>query len=360
MGCDRGYYAFISVPSRDLKDQKSTESGYKYIVLCSIGLAFALYATVLLYSATFAEIKDGETAMLWTGIMANAKNLSPDVAKLIFVFALIGFGTKAGLAPTHTWLPDVHAQGPAPISALLSGVLLKCAMLALFRYYAIAAQATGMEFVQSVMVISGLITLFVGGIFLIRQHDVKRMFAYHSIVHMGVIAFALGVGGPFGLFAAIFHCLAHSFTKALAFCSTGNIARIYGHKDMTKMGGMVKIAPITTMMFGAAVCSLVGVPAFAIFVSEYNVFVGAINSGQYFSVALFAIALAIIFIADFSHFNMASFGEPKAAVVHNKEMSIVENLPLILLCALIIIFGVWHVENFYALVNEGVKIMMGV
>ncbi|WP_346746385.1 proton-conducting transporter membrane subunit, partial [uncultured Campylobacter sp.] len=203
-----------------LKDQKSTESGYKYIVLCSIGLAFALYATVLLYSATFAEIKDGEAAMLWTGIMANAKNLSPDVAKLIFVFALIGFGTKAGLAPTHTWLPDVHAQGPAPISALLSGVLLKCAMLALFRYYAIAAQATGMEFVQSVMVISGLITLFVGGIFLIRQHDVKRMFAYHSIVHMGVIAFALGVGGFFGLFAAIFHCLAHSFTKALAFCST--------------------------------------------------------------------------------------------------------------------------------------------
>ena len=214
-----------------LKDQKSTESGYKYIVLCSIGLAFALYATVLLYSATFAEIKDGEAAMLWTGIMANAKNLSPDVAKLIFVFALIGFGTKAGLAPTHTWLPDVHAQGPAPISALLSGVLLKCAMLALFRYYAIAAQATGMEFVQSVMIVSGLITLFVGGIFLIRQHDVKRMFAYHSIVHMGVIAFALGVGGFFGLFAAIFHCLAHSFTKALAFCSTGNIARIYGHKD---------------------------------------------------------------------------------------------------------------------------------
>ena len=185
------------------------------------------------------------------------------------------------------------------------------------------------------------------------------MFAYHSIVHMGVIAFALGVGGPFGLFAAIFHCLAHSFTKALAFCSTGNIARIYGHKDMSKMGGMIKIAPVTTMMFGAAVCSLVGVPAFAIFVSEFNVFVGAVNSGQYFSVALFAIALAIIFIADFSHFNLASFGEPKAAVVHNKEMSILENLPLILLCALIIIFGVWHVDNFYTLVENGVKIITG-
>lgn len=341
------------------KDQKSTESGYKYIVLCSIGLAFALYATVLLYSATYSTLGDGEASMQFSSIMENAKNLNPDAAKLIFVFALIGFGTKAGLAPTHTWLPDVHAEGPAPISALLSGVLLKCAMLALLRYYAITAQAVGFSFVEGVMIVSGTITLFVAGFFLIRQHNVKRMFAYHSIVHMGVIAFALGVGGKFGLFAAIFHCLAHSFTKALAFCSTGNIARIYGHKDMSKMGGMVKIAPITTILFGAAVCSLVGVPAFAIFVSEYNVFVGAITSGQYIAVALFAIALAVIFIADFAHFNMASFGEPKGVVVHNKEMSLFENLPLIALCALIIIFGVWHVDSFYTLVNNGVNIMMG-
>lgn len=341
------------------KDQKSTESGYKYIILCSIGLAFALYSTVLLYSATFSNIQNGETAMLWTVIMDNSKELNNHATKLIFIFALIGFGTKAGLAPTHTWLPDVHAQGPAPISALLSGVLLKCAMLALLRYYAVTANAVGPEFVQDVMLISGTITLFVAGIFLVRQHDVKRMFAYHSIVHMGVIAFALGIGGELGLFAAIFHCLAHSFTKALAFCSTGNIARIYGHKDMSKMGGMIKIAPVTTIMFGAAVCSLVGVPAFAIFVSEFLVFKGAIMSGQYFAVTLFAIALAIIFIADFSHFNMASFGEPKGVIVHKKEMSLVENLPLIALCALIIIFGVWHVDSFYALVENGVKIMMG-
>ncbi|CZE47853.1 hydrogenase 4 subunit F [Campylobacter geochelonis] len=342
------------------KDKKSTESGYKYIVLCSIGLAFALYATVLLYSVTFTTTQNSDTAMLWTTIMSSAKGLNENAMKLIFVFALIGFGTKAGLAPTHTWLPDVHAQGPAPISALLSGVLLKCAMLAILRYYAVTASATSFEFVQSIMLISGTITLFVAGIFLIRQHDVKRMFAYHSVVHMGVIAFALGIGGELGVFAAIFHCLAHSFTKALAFCSTGNIARIYGTKDMTKMGGMIKIAPVTTIMFAAAVCSLVGVPAFAIFVSEFLVFKGAIVTGQYFAVALFAIALAIIFIADFSHFNMASFGEPKGEVLHNKEMKFIENLPLILLCVLIIVFGVWHVDSFFTLVENGVKIIMGV
>ena len=125
------------------------------------------------------------------------------------------------------------------------------------------------------------------------------------------------------------------------------------------MGGMIKIAPITTVMFGAAVCSLVGVPAFAIFVSEFTVFKGAIMSGQYVAVALFAIALVVIFVADFAHFNMASFGEPKGVIVHNKEMSFMENLPLIALCALIIIFGVWHVDSFYTLVENGVKIMMG-
>lgn len=340
------------------QDKKSTESGYKYIVLCSIGLAFALYATILLYSATFSNLGNGESSMLFTSILDNAKTLNSSAAKIIFVFALIGFGTKAGLAPTHTWLPDVHAQGPAPISALLSGVLLKCAMLALLRYYAVVAEAIGMDFVQGVMIISGTITLFVSAFFLMRQHDVKRMFAYHSIAHMGVIAFALGVGGKWGIMAAIFHCLAHSFTKALAFITTGNIARIYGHKDMSKMGGMIKIAPITTIMFGAAVCSLVGVPGFAIFVSEFFVFKSAILTGQYIAVVLFAVSLTIIFIADFSHFNMASFGQAKSPIVHNKEMSLGENLPLIALCALIIVFGLWHVDSFFVLIENGMNLLL--
>lgn len=340
-----------------MRDKKSTESGYKYIVLCSIGLAFALYATILLYSATYAHIKNGEEAMLFTNILAHANLLNPDAAKLIFIFALIGFGTKAGLAPTHTWLPDVHAQGPAPVSAMLSGVLLKCAMLALFRYYAVTAEAVGASFVQGVMLVSGTLTLFISAFFLMRQHDVKRMFAYHSIAHMGVIAFALGIGGKIGVAAAIFHCLAHSFTKALAFLTTGNIAHIYGHRDMSKMGGMIKIAPVTTVLFGAAVCSLVGVPAFAIFVSEFMVFKQAIISGQFLATLLFAISLTIIFIADFSHFNMASFGTPKSEIKFNGELSLKQNAPLIALCVLLLVFGLWHVDSFWTLVNGGAQIL---
>lgn len=335
------------------KDEKSTESGYKYIVLCSIGLAFALYATILLYSA--AHDKIGGEAMLYTNLLANAANIDGMALKLVFIFALIGFGTKAGLAPTHTWLPDVHAEGPAPTSALLSGVLLKCAMLGLIRYYAIVANGVGFDFVQSVMLISGTLTLFVSAFFLIRQHNVKRMFAYHSIAHMGVIAFGLGVSGAIGFFAALFHCAAHSFTKALAFCSTGNIAKIYGTKDMTKMGNMIRIAPLTAVLFGIAICSLVGVPGFAIFVSEFLIFKAAAIDGQYLLMAIFAIALAIIFIADFSHFFLASFGKVEGEVVHNGEMKLSENLPLIALAFLIIAFGVWQFDSFTFLLNESVK-----
>lgn len=338
------------------KDKKSTESGYKYIVLCSIGLAFALYATILLFSAANGKI-EGE-AMLYTNLLANAGNLDNMALKLVFIFALIGFGTKAGLAPTHTWLPDVHAEGPAPTSALLSGVLLKCAMLGLIRYYAIVANGVGFDFVQTIMIVSATLTLFISAFFLIRQHNVKRMFAYHSIAHMGVIAFGLGVGGAIGLFAALFHCAAHSFTKALAFCSTGNIAKIYGTKDMTKMGSMIRIAPVTAVLFGIAICSLVGVPGFAIFVSEFLIFKAAAIGGQYLLMAIFAIALAIIFIADFSHFFLASFGKVEGKVVHNSEMKLSENIPLIALAILIVVFGVWQFDSFTFLLDESVKTIM--
>lgn len=334
-------------------DKKSTESGYKYIVLCSIGLAFALYATILLYSAANGTI-EGD-AMLYTNLLANADKIDTSALKLIFILALIGYGTKAGLAPTHTWLPDVHAEGPAPTSALLSGILLKCALLALVRYYAIVANGVGFDFVESVMVVSGTLTLFISAFFLIRQHNVKRMFAYHSVAHMGVIAFGLGVGGAIGLFAALFHCAAHSFTKALAFCSTGNIARIYGTKDMHHMGGMIRIAPITTVLFGIAICSLVGVPGFAIFVSEFLIFKAAAIDGSYLLMGIFAVALAIIFIADFSHFFLAAFGKVEGTVVHNSEMKLGENFPLIALAILIVVFGVWQFDSFTFLLDQSVK-----
>lgn len=338
------------------KDKESTESGYKYIVLCSIGLAFALWATVLLYSANYTVSLESSDSILFTSLIQNAPNIDKNALKLIFIFALIGYGTKAGFVPTHTWLPDVHAQGPAPTSAMLSGILLKCALLALVRFYAIVGNGVGFEFVQDIMIISAIATLFVSAFFLITQHNVKRMFAYHSVAHMGVIAFALGVGG-LGVFAALFHALAHSFTKALAFCSTGNIARIYGTKNMLKMGSMIRVSPLNAVLLGISICSLVGVPGFAIFVSEFLTFKAAALSHKYALMILFAIALSIIFIADFSHFFLSSFGEVKGKVQPNHSISLRENLPLIALAFLVIAFGVWQFDSFTTLLKSATDII---
>ncbi len=340
--------------------KRSTESGWKYIVICSIGLAFALYATVLLYSAGFATIKDAHSAMLWTTLISHAKEIDPDALKLIFIFALIGFGTKAGLAPTHTWLPDVHSEGPSPASAMLSAVLLKCALLAIVRYYAIVGNSMiGFEYVQNLMLIISLITIFIAALFILRQHDIKRMFAYHSVEHIGIIAFGFGIGGPFGIFAALFHSMAHSITKALAFCVSGNIIKIYGTRDMRKMGGLIKVAPISAILFGIAICSLVGIPVFAIFVSEFLTIKAAIGTGQYIAVALFIIGLAIIFVGVFSHFNNVMFGKPRGEVLSG-EVEWSANLPLVALAALIVFFGIYSMDSWVTLLNNATKIIVGV
>ncbi len=341
------------------KGKRSTESGWKYIVICSVGLAFALYATILLYGAGFAVIGDGHDAMLWTSLMDNAKLIDADALKLIFVFALIGFGTKAGLAPTHTWLPDVHSEGPSPASAMLSAVLLKCAMLAIVRYYAIVGNSiVGFEFVQNMMIVISLVTIFIAAMFIIRQHDIKRMFAYHSVEHIGIIAFGFGIGGPLGIFAGLFHSLTHSITKALAFCVSGNIIKIYGTRDMTKMGGLIKIAPVTAILFGIAICSLVGIPLFAIFVSEFLAIKAGIVGGDYFAVALFIIGLAIIFVGVFSHFNEVMFGEAKSEV--NKEkIELSANIPLMILAAMIVVLGIFSIDSVVMLFDNATKIVLG-
>ncbi|MFV0481522.1 MAG: proton-conducting transporter membrane subunit [Campylobacteraceae bacterium] len=344
------------------KSKKTTESGWKYIVLCTIGLAFALYATVLLYSAGAQVVDSNHNAMLWSTLIENADKMNSNALKLIFVFALVGYGAKAGLAPTHTWLPDAHSEGPAPISALLSGILLKCALLCLLRYYAIVGNSlVGFSFVEIVMMASALLTIYISSLFLLRQHDVKRMFAYHSIAHMGVVAFGLGAGGFWGIFAALFHCFAHSTTKALAFCSTGNLMHIYGTRDMEKMSNLIRVAPITAILFGVSICSLVGVPAFNIFVSEFMMIKTSIVDIQttkaYVTAFLLCIGLVIIFVADFSHFNMVTFGRKETTVLSG-EVSWKANLPLIVLATIIVITGLLQFESWTTLLTNATNIIM--
>lgn len=341
------------------KNKRATESGWKYIIICSVGLAFALYATVLMYGAGFSVIKDGHEAMLWSSLMQNAQVLNPDALKLIFIFALIGFGTKAGLAPMHTWLPDVHSEGPSPASAFLSAVLLKCALAAIIRYYAIVTHSTlGSSFVETLMVIVALLSIFIAALFILRQRDIKRMFAYHSVEHVGIIAFGFGIGGPLGVFAGLFHTMAHSLSKALAFCVSGNIIRIYGTRDMGQMGGLIRVNPLSAVLFGTAVASLIGVPLLAVFVSEFLMIKSGLGADKFIQIALFIIGLSIIFIAVLMHFNEVVFGKVRGEV-KTEKIEANASIPLIIFAVLIVALGIYICPEWFELLQNATKIILG-
>lgn len=341
------------------KNKRATESGWKYIIICSVGLAFSLYATVLMYGVGYSVLHNGHEAMLWSSLMAHAKELNPDALKLVFIIALIGFGTKAGLAPMHTWLPDVHSEGPSPTSAILSAILLKCAIAAIIRYYSIVGNSfVGFSYVQMLCLIVGLLSIFIAAFFIIRQKDIKRMFAYHSVEHVGIIATAFGIGGPLGVFAGLFHSLAHSLSKALAFCASGNVIKVYGTRDMEKMGGLIKISPISAVLLGIAIFSLIGSPLLAVFVSEFMIVKVGIFMAKYFQIALFLLGIAIIFIAVLEHYNMVAFSKPRGEVVTDK-IGLSANLPLMALALLIFFFGVYEYQDWFSLLHNAVNIILG-
>ncbi len=342
------------------RNKKATEGGWKYIVICSIGLAFALYGTILLYSSSYEVIGDAHQAMLWTSLMDHAQELHPDMLKIIFVFMVIGFGTKAGLAPMHTWLPDAHAEAPSPASAMLSDILLKCSIAAIIRYYAVIGRSpVGFEYVQIIMLIVGLLSIVIASLFILRQHDIKRMFAYHSTEHLGIIATGLGFGGPLGMFAMLFHVMNHSLTKALAFCVTGNLSHIYGTRDMRRMGGLVRIAPITAALLAVAIFSLAGVPPLAIFTSEFYTAWAGFEASQYFAVAVYLAGLAIVFFGLVSHFNEVSFGKPNGEVVHGREVGMGANLPLIAFAILICLAGILAPDCWLTLLRNAASEILG-
>jgi hydrogenase-4 component F len=339
------------------KNKRATESGWKYIIICSVGLAFALYGSVLMYGAGYHVLKNADGAMLWSSLYVNAPLLDSNALKIIFVFVLIGFGTKAGLAPMHTWLPDVHSEGPSPTSAILSAVLLKCAILAIIRYYSVVGDNVGFTYVQTLLLVVSLLTIFVSAMFIIRQKDIKRMFAYHSVEHIGIIAFGFGIGGPLGVFAGLFHTMAHSLSKALAFCVSGNIMKIYGTRDMDKMGGLIKINPLTAVLFAIAIFSLIGAPLLAVYVSEFLMIKASILSSEYLSLFLFVVGLGIIVIGVLAHFNHVVFGKPRGEV-ETQTIGLNAHLPLIILGVLIIAFGVFYIKDWYLLLDNAVKIIL--
>ena len=287
---------------------ESLEAAWKYFILCGVGIAQALFGTILLYFAAERVLGSGGTALLWTHLYDVRDQLEPTVLGLAFVFLLVGYGTKVGLVPLHNWLPDAHAEGPTPISAVLSGLLLNVALYAVVRSKALVDGALETQLAGNLMMGFGLLSVVVAAFFLSRQKDVKRLFAYSSIEHMGLTTFAFGMGGPVATFAAMLHMTVHSLTKSAIFFTVGHAAQKTGTQAIDDIRGLIVTNP--TIGWGLMLGSLaiLGMPPFGVFASEFMILTTAMRE-QPWATPFLLVALGVAFAAIFSKTQSMVFGD---------------------------------------------------
>ncbi|MFA6609281.1 MAG: hydrogenase 4 subunit F [Candidatus Omnitrophota bacterium] len=288
-------------------NKMSIEAAWKYIIICSAGITLALLGTILFYYT--ASRDGGVNSLNWTDMMSVARKMDPRMLKIAFLFIIVGYGTKAGLVPMHTWLPDAHSQSPAPISALLSGVLLKTAIYAILRYTAIINKCVAVHYSSNLFIFFGLLSLGISAGFILVQKDLKRLLAYSSVEHIGVIATGLGFGGAAGLYGALFHVFNHAVNKSLMFFGAGYVVKKYKTGDMNVIRGVMGTMPFigTVLILGAF--ALGGSPPFSIFVSEIMVIIAGFRAGAYLPAVLALFFLAVIFGSLIYHFSRIVFGK---------------------------------------------------
>ena len=287
----------------------SLEAGWKYFILCGVGISQALFGTILLYFAAEKVLgAQGVGALLWTHLNAIKGQLEPAVLGLAFVFLLVGYGTKVGLAPLHNWLPDAHAEGPTPISAVLSGLLLNVAMYAVVRCKILVEGSLHSDLPGRMLMGFGLLSVVLAAFFLWRQRDVKRLFAYSSVEHMGIIAFAFGMGGPVANFAALLHMTVHSLTKSAIFYAVGHAAQKSGTQLIDSIRGLVITSPTIGWALMLGTLAILGLPPFGVFASEFLILTTAMQQ-QPWATPLLLMALGVAFAAVFSRVQAMVFGE---------------------------------------------------
>jgi hydrogenase-4 component F len=289
----------------------SLEAAWKYFILCGVGIALALFGTILLYLAANRQLGPNAQALLWTNLNAVKGQLEPRIMSLALVFLLVGYGTKMGLAPLHNWLPDAHAEGPTPISAVLSGLLLNVALYALLRVKVLADGALHNGLPGKLLVGFGLLSVLVATFSLSRQKDVKRMFSYSSIEHIGLMTFAFGIGGPIATYAGLLHMTVHSLVKSAIFFTVGHACQKAGTQLMADIRGLVKVSP--TVAWGMLLGSLaiLGMPPFGVFASEFLIVTTAMRELPWATPVLL-LALGVAFAAIFDRVQAMVFGETTA------------------------------------------------
>jgi hydrogenase-4 component F len=292
------------------RTHEALEAAWKYFILGSVGIALALFGTILVYMAARPVIGEGAGAMVWTVLVQHAAQFDAPLLNVAFVFLLLGYGTKVGLAPLHAWLPDAHAEGPTPISAVLSGLLLNVALYALLRFKLLLALNPAAIAPGPLMVTMGLISCIFAAFMLYRRRDIKRMFAYSSIEHMGIIVFAFGMGGPIANFAGLLHMTMHSLTKSAIFFTVGHIAQVKGTQKIADMGGLTVTNPLLGWALVVGVVAIAGLPPMGIFMSEFLV-VSSTFARQPVLAILLAFGILVALGGLFLRLGSIAFVEPR-------------------------------------------------
>ncbi|HEY3110902.1 MAG TPA: hydrogenase 4 subunit F [Chloroflexota bacterium] len=321
------------------RTREALEAAWKYLVICTVGISFALFGVLLLYAAGARVLGPGDAALSWRLLTEEAARLDPGLVRLGLLFVVLGYGTKAGFAPLHTWLPDAHSQAPTPVSAVLSGVLLPCALYGIMRTHAIAVGALGPAYPSSLLIGFGVLSAAVAVPFVLIQHDVKRLLAYSSIEHVGIIAAAIGIGGPVALFGGLLHLVVHALGKALLFFAAGSLAHRYGSRNMARIAGAARVLPFTGPAFLAGGLAIAGAPPFGLFVSEFSIFSAGFGRGYALVSAALIASVTLVFAGVVFHFGRMVLGEPRGGVARGEAglSSVFLGVPLAALLAL----GLW-------------------
>ncbi|NMM39090.1 MAG: hydrogenase 4 subunit F [Glaciimonas sp.] len=332
----------------------SLEAAWKYFILCGVGIALALFGTILLYLAADRQLGGDSDALLWTNLNGIKTQLEPAIMSLAFVFLLVGYGTKMGLVPLHNWLPDAHAEGPTPISAVLSGLLLNVALYAVLRFKVLADGALQNGIPGKLLVGFGLISVVVATFSLSRQKDVKRMFSYSSIEHVGLMTFAFGIGGPIATYAGLLHMTVHSLVKSAIFFTVGHACQKAGTQVIANIRGLVKVSP--TVGWGMLLGSLaiLGMPPFGVFASEFLIVTTAMRDLPW-ATPILLLSLGVAFASIFSRVQSMVFGETTAKpLAHSPAL-----FPVFIHLGLALILGLYIPPYLNTWFRQAVNIIVG-
>ncbi|MSP87855.1 MAG: hydrogenase 4 subunit F [Alphaproteobacteria bacterium] len=322
------------------RTREAIEAAWKYFILASVGISLALFGTILIYLAAQPAIGPGIAAMAWTEIMPRANQMAPELLNLAFVFLLVGYGTKVGLFPLHAWLPDAHSEGPTPISAVLSGLLLNVALYAVVRFKMLLAANGEALSPGPLMIAVGLASLIFAAVMLYRRRDIKRMFAYSSIEHMGIATFAFGMGGPLANFAGLLHMGMHSLTKSAIFFTVGHIAQVKGTQRMDDISGLTVSHPWLGWTFVIAVLAISGLPPFGLFMSEFLLVTSSFARAPALAILL-VLGLLLGFAAMVMRVQSLAFGTPQGPT-HGDTMRLKLSLiPILVHLGLVLVAGLW-------------------